>query len=106
MQDIEISCWYGDFKSDAEVGLHGFLDASASSYGCCIYILYCYNNYSYHTSLVFSQSRIAPIKSQTIPRLELEATLLLAKSMKNIYESLITIIPINLLCYCSNSTIA
>ena len=89
-----------------EVELHGFSDASVSGYGCCIYIQYCYNNYSYHTSVVFSQSRIAPIKTQTIPRLELQATLLLAKSMKNIYESLIPIIPINLLCYWSDSTIA
>ena len=56
--------------------------------------------------LFFSQSRIAPIKSQTIPHLELRAILLLAKSMKNIYKGLITIIPINLLCYWSDSTIA
>ena len=56
--------------------------------------------------LFFSQSRIAPIKSQTIPHLELRAILLLAKSMKNIYKGLITIIPMNLLCYWSDSTIA
>ena len=105
-QDIEVRRWYGDFKGAVEVELHGFADASVSSYGCCIYTLYCYNNYSYHTSLVFSQSRIAPIKSQTNPRLELQATLLLAKPMKNIYEGLIPIIPINLFCYWSDSTIA
>ena len=69
-------------------------------------IRYCCNDYSYTTSLVFSQSRTAPIKTETIPRLELQATLLLAKSVKNIYESLIPIIPINLLCYWSDSTIA
>ena len=98
-KDIEIHRWYGGFKGSVEVELHGFAGASVSGYGCCIYIRYCYNNYSYRTSLVFSQSRIAPIKSQAIPRLELQATLLLAKSMKNICESLIPIIPINLLCY-------
>ena len=86
-QDIEISRWYG------EVELHGFSDASVSGYGCCIYIQYCYNDYSYRTSFVLLQSRIAPVKTQTIPRLELKATLLLAKSMKNIYKSLIPIIP-------------
>ena len=89
VQDIEISRWYSDFKGAVKVELHGFSDASVSGYGCCIYIRYCYNNYSYTTSLVFSQSRIAPIKIQSIPRLELQATLLLAKSMKNFYESLI-----------------
>ena len=40
---------------------------------------------------------IAPIKTQNIPRLELQTTLSITKSMKNIHESLIPIIPINLL---------
>ena len=38
---------------------------------------------------------IAPIKTQNIPRLELQTTLSITKSMKNIHESLIPIIPIN-----------
>ena len=71
MLDNEISRWYGDFKGTVKVESHGFSDASVSSYGCSIYIRYCYNNYSYTTSLVFLQSRTAPIKTQTIPRLEL-----------------------------------
>ena len=53
-QDIEINRWYGDFKGAVEVELHGSLDASVSGYGCCIYITYCYNNYSYHTSRFFA----------------------------------------------------
>ena len=36
----------------------------------------------------------------------MQAILLLAKSMKNIYELLIIIIPLNLLCYRSDSIIA
>ena len=43
---MEISGWYGDFKGDDKVELHGFSDAG---YGCCIYIIYCY---SYTKSLV------------------------------------------------------
>ena len=46
------------------------------------------------------------MRTQSIPRLELQVTLLLAKSMKNIYDSLIPIILINLLCYLSDSTMA
>ena len=53
-QDIEISRWYSDLKGAVKVEFHGFSDASLLGYGCCIYIRYCYNNYSYHTSLVFS----------------------------------------------------
>ena len=106
VQDIEISRGYGGFKGDVKVELHGFSNASVSGDGCCIYIRYCYNNYSYTASLVFTQSKIAPITAQTIPRLELQTTLLLTRSMKNIFESLISIIPINLLCYWSDCTIA
>ena len=105
-QNIEISCWYGDFKGAVEVALLCFSDASVSGCSCCTYIQYCYNNCSYNTSLVFSKSRIAPIKTQAISHLELQATLLLVKSIKNIYESLIPTIPINLLCYWNNSAVA
>ena len=70
-QDIEISRWYDDFNGVVEVELYGFSDAKVLGYRCCIYIRYCYNNYSYTTSLVFLQSRIASIKTQTIRRLKL-----------------------------------
>ena len=82
MQDIKVSCWYGHFKGAIEVELYGFYDASVSGYSCCIYTRYCYNDYSYTKSLVFSKSKIAPIKTQTIPRLEMQTTLSLAKSIK------------------------
>ena len=102
---MEISDLYGDFKGAVEVELHGFSDASLSGYGCCIYIRYCYN-YGYTKSLVFSQSRAPLIKTKTIHRSELQAAFLLAKSMKNVYEILVPIMPINL-SYCwSHSTIA
>ena len=48
---MEINGWYGDFKGDDEVELHGFSAATISGYGCCIYIRYCYS-YSYTESLV------------------------------------------------------
>ena len=48
--------------------------------------------------LFFSQSRIAPIKTQTIQRLDLQATLFLAKSIKNVYESVMPVTLVNLLC--------
>ena len=95
---MEISDLYGDFKGAVEVELHVFSVASLSGYGCCIYIRYCYN-YGYTKSLVFSQSRAPLIKTKTIHRSELQAAFLLAKSMKNVYEILVPIIPINFLCF-------
>ena len=43
--------------------------------------------------LFFRNLESHQLKQKTIPRSELQATFLLAKSMKNIYESLIPVIP-------------
>ena len=59
--------------------LHGFCDASEKAYGACIYLRSTDMQGKHRTSLVCSKSRIAPLKSTTIPRLELCAALLLAK---------------------------
>ena len=84
------------FKGTVKFELHGFLDATVSGYVRCIYISDIVKIIiaTPHPLFFFSQSSIAPIKTQTIPSLELQATLLLTKSMKNIYESFIPIVPI------------
>ena len=73
--------------NQAEVELHGFSDASEKAYGACIY-LRSTDTQGKHTSLVCSKSRIAPLKSTTIPKLELCAALLLAKLYTSIIQSL------------------
>lgn len=64
---------------DAVIELHHFSDASELVYGSCSY-LRCVNKLGLiHTSLVVSESKIAPLKQCTIPRLELQAAVLAAK---------------------------
>ena len=64
---------------DGHLELHHFSDASASSYGCCSY-LHCINKAGeIHTSLLCSKGRLAPIKTVSIPRLELQAAVLAAR---------------------------
>lgn len=61
------------------VDLVGYCDASAIAYGCCIYIRAIHGK-EVHVSLVCSKSRIAPVNTKlTIPRLELNGAVLLAK---------------------------
>ena len=104
--DIEVRRWYGDFKGALKLScmvsrtLVYHVTVAAYISGVVTIII------ATTHFLFFWQSRIAPIKSQSIPHLELQATLLLAKSMKNIYEISIPIIPVNLLSYWSDSTIA
>lgn len=68
--------------SDADsVELIGFSDASSSTaYGCCVYLRVTDNKGKVHMHLLCSKSRINPLqnKNLTVPRLELNAALLLS----------------------------
>ncbi|GFT62418.1 uncharacterized protein TNCV_4717821 [Trichonephila clavipes] len=70
------------------IEIHGFADASEWCYGAAVY--YKSKNLKSETlvRLITSESRVAPIKSLTIPRLELCAAVLLAKLVKRVVASL------------------
>ena len=61
--------------------LHGFADASAKGYACCIYVRTVYLNHGISSNLLCSKSRVAPLKQITLPRLELCVCLLLASKV-------------------------
>ena len=65
--------------NDAHVELHHFSDASQLAYGSCSYPRCVNRTGQVHVSLIMSKSRVAPIKSITIPRLELQAAVLSAR---------------------------
>jgi Pao retrotransposon peptidase len=58
--------WYG-IPHNAEVWLHAFGDASEKAYGAVVYLAY-----GDKVMLGAAKARVAPVKPQTIPRLELE----------------------------------
>ena len=62
------------------VVLHGFGDASPQAYGACVYIV-TGSDGDFQSSLVMSRARVAPIKSISLPRLELLGALLCARLM-------------------------
>ena len=67
--------------------LIGFSNASSRAYAAVVYMKVKTNG-SVNKRLVCSKTRVAPIQSVTIPRLELLATVLLARLMWNIVEIL------------------
>jgi hypothetical protein len=62
--------YFGDAVS---VQLHHFSDASESGYGVTSYIRFMNDKEHIHCTLLFSRSRVAPLKKTTIPRMELTA---------------------------------
>ncbi len=58
--------------------LHGFSDASKLAYGAAIYLRQVHADGSISTALVYDKSRVCPLKSKTIPQLELQAAAMLA----------------------------
>ena len=69
---IRIPRWY--IRSDkpvAEIQLHIFCDASELAYGSVAYLRYTFKEGGNSCALVMSKSRLAPIKTVTLPRLEM-----------------------------------
>ena len=62
-----------------KVELHGFSDASHRAYAAVVYMRSLYSNGRIGVRLVSSKSRVAPLKKESIPHLELLGAVLLAR---------------------------
>lgn len=69
------------------IELHGFCDSSESAYGACVYIRVI-NNEECSVQLMCSKSRVAPLKSLSLPKLELCGALLLAHVLTKVRKSI------------------
>ncbi|KAL0811217.1 hypothetical protein ABMA28_009646 [Loxostege sticticalis] len=89
MQPISIQR-YVNMTDAVCVQLIGFADASsATAHGCCIYLRIVDSTGNVKVSLLCSKSRINPLnQSLTIPKLELNAALLLSKLTAKVYKTI------------------
>ncbi|XP_018359711.1 PREDICTED: uncharacterized protein LOC108758964 [Trachymyrmex cornetzi] len=67
-----------------DVQIHGFCDASNNGYGACLYVRSVGKHGDTAVRLLCAKSRVAPLKTVTIPRLELCGALLLARLYREI----------------------
>nr|CAI5854889.1 unnamed protein product [Callosobruchus analis] len=67
--------------------LHAFSDASEQAYGACVFIKSLNARGECSVNLLCAKSKVAPLKTLTMPRLELCAALTLARMVSKISES-------------------
>lgn len=58
--------------------LHGFADASLRAYGCCLYTRCEDLQGNIQTNLICAKSKVAPVSTESLPKLELNAAVLLS----------------------------
>ena len=74
-------------SNGAKYELIRFCDASERAYGACVYLRSKLQGSEYGMQLLTAKSRVSPLKTLTIPRLELSAVLLLAQLMRRVREN-------------------
>lgn len=85
---VKIPRWLGLKKDVTHVSLQGFADASERAYACVIYIRIEQFDGSVDCNIIAAKTKVAPLKKVSLPRLELNAAVLLAQLMIKIKEAL------------------
>ncbi|XP_055543002.1 uncharacterized protein LOC129728580 [Wyeomyia smithii] len=72
----------------ASVNIHCFSDASERAYGGCVYVRSMDANQLVTVKLLTAKSKVAPLKTQSLPRLELCGARLVAELWEKVTESI------------------
>ena len=74
-------------QSVRSLGLYGFSDSSKKAY-CAVVYLVSERYDCFVPTLLTSKTKVAPLKPLSIPRLELQAAVILARLMTSVKEAL------------------
>lgn len=85
---ITINRWIGYVKTHSHLSVHGFADASERAYAAVVYLRTVHDDGTTHLQIVVSKTKVAPLKTVSIPRLELCAAVLLSNLMHKVIQSL------------------
>ena len=81
-------CYFRGSQSCTSRQLHGFSDASDRAFAAVVHLQSVYDDNRVKTVLMASKTRVAPVKGQSIPRLELLGAVSLSRLMLTILPSL------------------
>ena len=81
-------CYFKSTSEPTTIELHGFSDASQIAFAAVVYLRSVYEDGHIEVKLVASKTRVAPLKKQTIPRLELLGANILARLMDTVRNCL------------------
>lgn len=87
LENFRIDRWIGT-ANGTQCKLIGFSDSSQSAYGAVVYVRTVYPDGTIKCNLIMSKSRVAPLKTITIPRLELSAAELLSRVIVDVKKSM------------------
>lgn len=81
-------CYFLKTETLEDAEIHGFSDASEEAYAAVAYLRSKYTSGKIHVSLIMAKTKVAPIKRQSVPRLELCGALMLSRILKRLEEVL------------------
>lgn len=84
---VSIPRCIGPGRANTVIQLLGFSDASKTAYAAAVYLKVSYQTGEVKCNLIQAKTRVAPIKTVSIPRLELCGAVLLAKLIKHLQET-------------------
>lgn len=90
LEQFRIHRWIG-YDESQHMQLHGFSDASQIAYAACVYARERLADGTLRISLLAAKTKVAPIKQQCIPRLELNGAVLLNRLLDECQQSLLGI---------------
>ena len=96
-------CFTTASSSIVEIQLHIFGDASERAYGPVSYLRFTFKDGHHEVSFVMSKSKLAPLKTITLPKLELNAALTNVRLFLNIIHEID--LPVERTCFWSDSTL-
>lgn len=87
VNEISIKRWMNTTNKD-NIEIHGFSDASVQAYGTVVYCRVLHSDGTVTSSIIAARTRVAPLKTISLPRLELCGALLLSRLLKQIQRAM------------------